>query len=513
MARHTEVPLCSSADFDGDGNDEIIVLEKLGRNNKYGCTLVRYPPKDGMSDTCRFELELDSEPCRLFVSDFDQNGTADIMVVTSKGYKLLLNSCGGNPSQWKSVSGTAIKESDLMETGDFNGDGVPDLLSCNGGMFLVASGDGRGKFTTGSGQQIDGIDKKLNKDYSQMIVCDINGDGISDVVIVFGNKDGAHALWLQSSKGKFSLVGKGFSKNKENALAGRCAVGDFNGDGVAEILNYGNCLLTENSEGANFYTYTNGFVSGTGKLKSVVDAFGNRKDIEYASMATGGIYTPTEGAVFPVVDILPPFCAVSSVTQTNGVAGRNRINYNYGGMKMHLQGRGLLGVGLFMSTNETLDMSSSVEVTEWDKNSMLPLDMVAVTKNGSEETVSKVHFSIHDKGGKSFFSYPSKSVVSDFDGNVTENTNEHDVCNGMLQKSITSFNDGSYSCVEYGDYEKKGGSWFPLNIKTRTKHHDDPDEFVDVTELGYDDRGNIIKETTHVGTEKALSTVIPLVML
>ena len=507
-ARHTEVPLCASADFDGDGKDEIIVVEKSGRNGKYGCTLVRYPPKDGMSDTCRFDIELDSEPCRLFVADFDQDATADIMVVTSRDYRLLLNSCGGNPSQWRSVSGTTVKDADLVEPGDFNGDGIPDVLSCENGMLIVARGDGKGRFIACAGQKTDGMDRRLNKDYSQMTVCDFNGDGKSDVMVNFGNKGGSHALWLQSSDGGFTLVGKGSSADKENARSGRCTVGDFNGDGIAEILNCGNCLSAENTGKQDFYLYSNSFTAETDRLKSVADAFGNRKDIEYASMATGGIYTPSEGSAFPVVDIVPPFCAVSCVTQTNGVAGSNRIKYNYGGMKMHLQGRGLLGADLFMSFNETLGTSSCVKVKERDKNSMLPLSVVTVSKTGSEEAVSQVHFSIYDNGGKSFFSCPTMSVVSDFDGNVTENANEYDVGNGMLLKSVTRFNDGSYSCVEYGDYGKKGGRWLPFSIKTRTKHQDDTDEFVDVTGLDYDDRGNVIKETVHEGTGKALATVV-----
>lgn len=509
-AHHKETPLCASADFDGDGRDEIIVVEKSGDNDKYGCTLVRYPPKDGISDTCRFTIELDSVPKRLFAADFDANGTADIMVVTPKGYRLLLNSCGGKPSLWKNISSETVKDANLLELGDFNGDGIPDFASCKDGRIFVASGDGNGYFKTNYGQHINGLEKKLNKDYSQMVVYDFNGDGKSDIVIAFKNKDGSHALWLQSKNAGFILVDKGSSPSSENARNGRCTVGDFNGDGIPDMLNYGNCLLEENSETTRnyFYTYLNGFTPETGKIKSIRDAFGKRNDIEYASMATGGIYTPSEGAVFPVVDILPPITAVSGVTRTNGVAGSNHTKYNYEGLKMHLQGRDLIGIEKFMASNETLGTSSCTQVLEWDTKSMLPIHISTTTKSGNEEAVSQTYSSIIEKEGKCFFSYPRKHITTDFNGNITEQINEYDTNNGKPLRSLTKFNDGSYTSVEYTGYEKHGTRWQPHYIKTTTKHTDDTDEFHDDTELKYDARGNVIREIIHAGSEKELATIV-----
>ena len=114
-------------------------------------------------------------------------------------------------------------------TGDFNGDGKPDLAVANAGTepdssVSILLGNGDGTFQTH-------VDYYAGSDPDSIAVADFNGDGKLDVVVA-SPPDLAVWVLLGNGDGTFQpavnyAAGMG---------AGRLVTGDFNGDGKPDVL-------------------------------------------------------------------------------------------------------------------------------------------------------------------------------------------------------------------------------------------------------------------------------------
>lgn len=105
--------------------------------------------------------------------------------------------------------------------GDFNGDGMPDVLTVGTTSKLSVL-----RFGTGSGALTNGpnVSAFVNVD---LTVADLNGDGRADAIRDDGN--GNSSVFLGQGGGKFT-------KKKSVAAAGRPSVADVNRDGKADLI-------------------------------------------------------------------------------------------------------------------------------------------------------------------------------------------------------------------------------------------------------------------------------------
>jgi hypothetical protein len=179
-----------------------------------------------------------NEGSYLATGDFNGDGKLDLAVTVLRDFAeavLLGNGDGSfqNGVEYSTASGpfTAI-------TADFNGDGILDLVAVAGGdlpgqgYISVLLGTGNGTFQTH-------VDYPIPTNFSSGIATgDLNGDGVMDLLVT--SPPGGHTTGLPSVAVTYVGQGDGTFRNKGYFATGlypvSIAVGDFNGDGMLDIV-------------------------------------------------------------------------------------------------------------------------------------------------------------------------------------------------------------------------------------------------------------------------------------
>jgi flagellin len=236
----TEARAIAVLDYNGDGNLDIATLE----NN--GATLQIYSG-DGTGAFSFDMVALGGAYSTLAVGDTNGDGKSDILV----GVNGTVRTYNGNSNAALTLSSSFSLGSTgatFLSTADVNGDGKQDIVAQVGGSLVSGLGNGSGGF--GSFRTTTGI-----TEFGDMLTGDFNNDGIPDVLVTdsyyftSGNRLG---LYLGNSDGSYSKSATftGFSTLNGANIA------DINGDGNLDFVTseYGNTLTTFFGKGDGTFT-------------------------------------------------------------------------------------------------------------------------------------------------------------------------------------------------------------------------------------------------------------------
>lgn len=224
-------------DFNADGLPDIAVA-----GSSYLSVLLADPANPG-----KFLPEATYTPGRglgsITVGDFNGDGLLDL-AMTDKTYSSLIRISLGDPAQpGHFLNGTSVSTdygTSAVKASDLNGDGISDLLlvsSYNSRInVFLADPSNPGKFLAGQNYPT----------YFQpnsLAVADFNGDGISDMAVAEQSNVVDVFLGDAANPGKF-LAPQEVATN--NLSFDSVATADFNGDGLADLA-----LITSNAGSAN----------------------------------------------------------------------------------------------------------------------------------------------------------------------------------------------------------------------------------------------------------------------
>jgi hypothetical protein len=162
------------------------------------------------------------QPRQLVTGDFNGDGIVDLLATVNGGnsVQILLGYGDGTFRDGESFSA----QLNGIVVGDFNGDGKLDLAMASSGTVTIFPGNGDGTFT-------GGYQSPPMQSLALVAAGDFNGDGNQDLLVESGSSNPNPTLAV--------LLGNGDGTFKMGATMptapGPVAVGDFNGDGKLDL--------------------------------------------------------------------------------------------------------------------------------------------------------------------------------------------------------------------------------------------------------------------------------------
>ena len=220
--------------------------------------------------------------------------------------------------------------------GDFNGDGIMDILTRNKeySTWEVHYFNGEDEWIHGiSPITIPEGDQTTYFEDFQYMISDYNGDGKSDILQTYKESyDPGHGDPLEFVQSHFILHysnGINYSKDStaydtKNAILERpYPQNDFNGDGKMD------CFIDDRNESINddfrvLYFYQDG---QSNLVQKVTNGLGVSTEIVYQPLTNSDIYTKGNGAIFPVIDLQFPWYVAIKTNTDNGFDGYFTTDY------------------------------------------------------------------------------------------------------------------------------------------------------------------------------------------
>ena len=182
-----------------------------------------------------------SFPYAIVSGDFNGDGIPDLAVGNDNFPEAISILLGNDDGTFRQARGSPFNAPGgvvSLVAGDFNGDGILDLAGITGSYYgelfiLMGKGDGTFKPAKYSPVKVGGAFNILNS----LAVGDLNRDGIEDLVVLAGTE------YPKMPAGVYVLLGNGagqFSYSSDSPLPVStspfaAAIADFNGDGVPDL--------------------------------------------------------------------------------------------------------------------------------------------------------------------------------------------------------------------------------------------------------------------------------------
>lgn len=244
------------ADFDGDGKVDVALLQSNAKsipillsNATGGFSMVSAPVPAG------YAIYLKDATIQTIAADYNGDGLSDLFffkensatvpILYSAGRGRFLGATVPLPPGYNRLFNQRTVQKIV---GDFNGDGRPDFAGFRNGLTTVPiiSTQADGTFAGNSATLPAPVAKYVNAPGVQRQSGDFNGDGLLDIIVLGNGYQSIPMLFSDGQLG-FSATLNKIPANVSaylNANTAKQYIGDFNGDGLADISVFLNGLKT-----------------------------------------------------------------------------------------------------------------------------------------------------------------------------------------------------------------------------------------------------------------------------
>jgi len=504
------------ADIDGNGktdvvffdpsNNEIFVL-RSGSDFKFHIlmTVRDYTPKGAVS---LFPIDINGDG-RMeifegptingnYIHQFDIDASNKI----THSYFTVTNTPG---IDWSAMQGDGA----LIE--DFNGDGKTDILlasASSGNHFYLATGTGYNEVKSANGADPFNF---LPYSHCKYLSGDFNGDGLADVMEIFRPLSGVDwSINIYSYNGdKFiRIISKTISLSQFDVKSPDVdirdfTVGDFNGDGKADVL------YKDKTSHAwriiQIHRTTNPY-----DLIAIADGLNNTVEFCYENSLQFGNVPKSENLSFPFSSNNLALRIVSGITISDGTGSHTSIPCQFSDMVTHKQGKGFLGF-LHTSQYENSNGSSVLTQTDYEANLtyafLAPKSLRKYINQPINAFYEKSNTNtVIDYGGTRFLTYVSLEEENDYLTGLSRALLRHINSDGNITAE-TSVVDDVIKTITYNNYQAIG-SWLPSkpqSITTSQRRGAEP-QFRDTTTFIYYNNGLLKSQTEFSGKPKAATT-------
>lgn len=243
---------------------------------------------------------------------------------------------------------------------------------------------------------------------------DLNGDGLTDAV--YSQEGETAKAWLNTGSGWSVNIPEYAPPTALVTPVGRdlgVRFLDINGDGLTDMVQG-----KKNSDG----TETRRAWINQAKvplLESITDGNGAVTSVEYKVLYDSAVYTKATNAQAPAErDVQGAIYAVSRIKTDNGIGGIISNNYQYEGLKLNVQGRGMLGFAKLTTTQEQSNIKTITHYRQEFPYIGLPWKVEEQKMNGQYiSQVENTYSNLNTDASGSKFPYISQTVekVHDFD--------------------------------------------------------------------------------------------------
>jgi hypothetical protein len=226
----------AAADLNGDAKLDLVVAESDSQT-----VGVLFGNGDGTFQP-EVEIALPVVPLAVAIADLNGDGHPDLLVGVAATeahlnyFAALLNNGSGqfgSPIFAPNPTPNEFVDADEFSVADVNGDGIPDVLvtgaNAEGTVVQMFLGQGDGTFT--AGELVDNSNG-ADRDVTNAVLVDVNGDGCADVVDV--DTIALVHIFPGDCKGNFDQTN--FQVYGVGDIGFGLAVADLNGDGQPDII-------------------------------------------------------------------------------------------------------------------------------------------------------------------------------------------------------------------------------------------------------------------------------------